>query len=342
MVRDLRTCADTPLISPCEIGFEKELLIQASSKRDGAVFNLMLAEELITVATPHDPLFTLVPEYSRCLVELVSHPFAAQNALPGLHSLNASVDSIDDALRSLVSKSYPLLAQEYDVFVSDDGSSQSNCYLNPDGTVLNDQEHAAELVLIESRNTVEKYKDMRWKVGAEDERMIGTYNHIQSFHITFHPTYVGDERPFTRYLKALSFAQAAAAEYEHFDNGNRSLVRTHGTFVTDENVRNLFLKKFVCKKEDPLSNALSIPTNEADAEEYFFTLTQKLLVRENTQDVDCAFKSWSSLNVRPRILGGLLLGIEIRQFGSSFSRTPYAYELVERMVKHDSQGYAAN
>jgi|SRR6185369_7845423 len=336
-IDELKTSLTT-LDLPIEFGFEKEFLLQARSKTDGKIYNLNLAREFLLflskVRIPYG--HSIVEEYSRCLVEVVSKPYRTDTVFDGLKKINQMHSFIESKLRSFVKRTYPRLTEYYDITLSDRGSSPANQYLCYDLEILSDQKYPADIVLPQYKKYIERYGDTSWRVGKVNEKIIGTYNHINSFHITFHPTYAAGFS-FENYITTLSAVRNLILKYEKYDKGNKGLYRNGKKIKFEKNVRDLFLKKFLRLHAGECGMNFSIPDDPADAAAYFVAFTKKLTGIIGTLDIDRSYKNWSAYNMRPRVINNQIPGVEIRQFGSNFSRSKYATKLINEIIKIDSK-----
>ncbi|MDD2766256.1 MAG: hypothetical protein PHH40_00645 [Candidatus Moranbacteria bacterium] len=329
--------ATTKLNLPIEFGFEKEFLLQAHSKKDDRVYNLNLAQEfllfLMNTKLPHNHI--IVEEYSQCLIEIISKPYHINEVFDGLKKINQLHLFVENKLQKFVKKTYPKLARYYRIALSDEGSSFSNQYLCSDLTILSDQKDGRNIVLPKYKKYIKQYKDITWSFNRISEKVIGTYNHINSFHITFHPTY-SNQFSFKDYIKILRLTQTLISRYEKYDRGNKKLFRNGKMVHFKKNIRNIFLKKFLSVHTSKIGANFSIPNNSLNAINYFTTFTKRLLKTAKTKDIDTAYKKWSAFNMRPRVINNQIPGIEIRQFGSNFSRSKSAEKIISDLIKIDT------
>lgn len=322
---------------PCgaEIGFEKEYVLRARSKETGALYNLNLAQELVATAAASVAPHALVEEYSRCLVEVVSKPYPLVAAQAGLRALSGTKDTLTNELQRLVRDTWPKLAERYDVFVEDDGCSPTNEYLDPDLRTFNDQEDPAVLVLPAHRPFVEAHREHVWQVGNAAERLIGTYGTVQSFHFTFHPSYDATGG-YERYLEALSTVGAAVERYSFSDTGSRSLTRAGAAIEFDEPVRDAFLRTLLASRNIVQDGIYIKPELFIDTGSYFEGLTARLMSATGSESVDEAYKKWSALDMRPRIINDALPAIEVRRFSSGYSSSISAQNLIREIIESDA------
>ena len=330
----------TTLDQPIEIGFEKEFVLLAKSKKGGEIYNLNLASELIESLINNILLheYSIKPEYSKCLIEIISAPYQKDFVFEGLEKLNNTHHIITSDLKKLIKNKYPAINEQFEVYVDDNGSSQSCFYLNNNLTIQSDQENIKELVLIEYQSLVAQFKDLNTKIEGVSEPIIGLYNHINSFHITLHPTYKKGYLYFPSYIQAIIIIQDIVSRYRHYDNGNRQLYRNGLKIECSKNIRDIFYDIFLPKKYTDLPTQLSLPKEISEAKKVFFTLSKRILQYSNTDNIDEAYSCWSASNLRPRIITcGDIPAIEIRQFGSNFSKTKAVRKLLKEIINLDTQ-----
>lgn len=320
-----------------EFGFEKEFLLQAINKKSGQILNLNLASNLLDNLPNNHESYIVVEEYSHCLVEVVSPPYSSETVFEGLNIINSYSSFLQEHLTALIEKNYPEIAKIYEVFIKDNGSSPSNLYLNGDLSIQSDQEEPVDLVLIKYKELVEKNKNLLWETGPIKEKIIGIYNHITSFHITMHPTYNYDNS-LDIYLNALEKITELIKEYAKYDDGNKTIFRSEKTIMLNENLRDIFLKKFLPIFAPEEQAIFNIPSGNEKLL-YLEKLLKTLMKNYKTNTMDKAFKEWNAYNIRPRIINNVLPAMEIRKFGSSFSRSSKLIEFIQRIIDIDNNEY---
>lgn len=331
----------TPKNRPIGFGFEKEFVLRAKSKKNANLYNLNLAAELIELLTKNASLreYSVRPEYSKCLVEIVSRPYDSNHVFQELDKINNTQSLIESELKRLVRHDYPDLDKKFEVSVSDFGSSPSCQYLNSDLSIQSDQIDFAELALPEYQHLVLNYKNIKMRVGDSFENAIGLYNHINSFHITFHPTYRKGELSFPNYIRAVRMVQELVSKFQVHDKGNNKLYRGNQYYRFQKNIRDVFFEIFLPEKFGGLPIRLSLSTKDSDAEKEFIALSEQLLKHSDTDSLDKAYSNWSAINVRPRIVEGNVPALEIRQFGSNFSKTIKMRGLLKEIIELDSREF---
>jgi len=335
-LQNLVTLIDRPI----EFGFEKEFVLQARSVKNSDIYNLNLAAELIESLTKKKLLsdYSVRPEYSKCLIEIVSKPYDSRQILQELDNINNTQSIIETELKNLVKQNYPELDKHFKVSVSDNGSSPFSQYLNSDLSIQSDQTDAIELVLPEYREFVLNYKNLEIKVDGRFENAIGLYNHINSFHITFHPTYKKGSTSFPDYIRAAQITQSLVSKYQVYDRGNDRLYRDGKYCFLSGNVRDIFFGIFLQEKFGNLPVRLLLSKDISKAEKEFIYLSEQLLKKSGADDLDKAYGNWSAMNIRPRVVDDVIPALEIRQFGSNFSRTKEAKQLLNEIIEYDLRG----
>lgn len=328
---------------PIKFGFEKEFVLQARSLKNSELYNLNLATELIESLTKKKLLdeYSVRPEYSKCLVEIVSKPYDSRQVFQELDNINNTQSVIETELKNLVRQKYPEIDERFEASVSDQGSSPSSQYLNPDLSIKSDQTDAIELVLPEYRKLVSSYKNIEIEVGGRSESAIGLYNHINSFHITFHPTYKKGATSFSNYIRAAQITQSLVSKYQVYDRGNNRLYRGNKYYHFHKNVRDVFFEIFLSEKFGSLPARLLLSKDVARAETEFIHLSKHLLKKSGTDHLDRAYSNWSAINIRPRVIENIIPALEIRQFGSNFSRTSEITQLLKEIIEYDSREFYA-
>jgi len=321
------------------IGFEKEFSLRAKAKSDGTLYNLNLSVQLLAeVGTTLSP-FSLVEEYSRCLLEVVSSPVSIEKAFETLDSLNKTQLQLNVALNSLVKTKYPDLLQQYEVSVEDDGCSPTNLYLNPDLSIRNDQTNPEQLVLPAYIESVLEKNSLMWSpVPGLYERMIGIYNGIQSFHFTYNPRYDGTNDYIT-YLSALARCAKLVEHFSPTDTGNKLLMRSNTVLELPTLARSIFLRELLSANHTVAQGIFIQSELFSNPDMYLERITKALTTTVGNFPLDTVFKQWPSFDMRPRIIDGTLPVMEVRRFGSSFSKTEEMKELLGFLFEPDETAH---
>lgn len=313
---------------PAEIGFEKEYRLEAISRADDSRYNLEAAPALLRALSGSLDHAQAVEEYSRCLIEIVTPPVAAEEVWVTLETLNRTAPNIEDTLRKTIYSSAPKLAQEYGLRIADDGSASSALYLDLDGAIRSQLTDAAALVLPPYERFVEARQALSWTVGGRTELCIGMYATINSFHITLHPTYAA-ERPYREaYIDCLERTIQALVRLEGSTCDNRILERDWGTVDLGRSVRDAFLECLAASA--PFAGRFIAGASRLAVGERLEEVTEGLTTAGTSPDE--GLRSWNTLDLRPRVLPDGMPLIEVRRFPSCFSRQPEVVVLLSKIL----------
>jgi len=323
------------LPSEATAGLEREILLVAHNI-EGQKYNLAMSREVVTLllnTLPDDHRikqylregWLIVPEYSVSLIEVVSPPVG----IAFFHQLTDRLESIQQdfslIIQDKIAAHYPQLSSYY-FSIETHGTSEVNEYLLPTGEIVSDLSlNPNDFLLEEDSEFANQVNGHVLRIGEQSEPGVGIYNHLGSTHVTFHPEYRADNsKNIDKYTHFLFHLEKLILSYKTFDVGNRKLLRNGVSYTSPENIRDLFLKsmlEFRYKLSLPI--AYQAAANIYQEIENLNALVEQIaVVHEKDADLvdnaDEIFRSWSSVNYRPRLTKDKTPLIEVRAFGSNF------------------------
>lgn len=321
------------IVSNFLIGYEKEFIIVATDS-NGVSYNVLdLGSELMRESNglTKEYGFDLRNEYSRCLMEIVTPPYKKEDAQRKLRDLNKYYLELNSILTT-IKANFPKLAH-FKLELFDSGGSHTRNYVTINGNIIFHDDVGEELVEQRYEKFVRDNLSKKFKLTSshEDSKLINYYSHINSFHITFNPTYCGQSN-FQRFFKSYNDALRLVDEYKNMDVSNR-IVMLEKEITIDSNLRDLFFDQFFKKIHPRLpSKCRQSQSNDSfilELETTVNTLSKEGMLPESID----MFSTWPSLNIRPRITKNGTFLAEIRAFSSSFSHQ--AEDFIKKITELD-------
>lgn len=332
-MREIKRLFDLPP-REFEVGIERELVFMAKG-RGGEVYNFNISPQVCEFLNGPDfqdgelkALFQqgwqVKPEYSKALIEIVSPPQKRSQVAGISVGANQIRRFLNKLVFQLAKDWYPHLS-DFRFFTQSRGTSSTDQYLTPEGSIHSDPENILENVLESYLNFVRQMADFKMSIAGYTETNIGIYNHLNSTHITFHPEYTHDPVSNSdKYFRFLMELNHLLHLFKPCDQGNRRLKREGKIYETDGNLRDLFLAAlngylyhgFIDSEYRAQSTSHEA---EVDNLETYLEQLRCLPGVESSPETspDALFKKWNSLNFRPRFINDAIPAIEIRAFGSS-------------------------
>jgi hypothetical protein len=259
--------------------------------------------------------WTIVPEYSACLIEAVSRPYSKKDAITQSKQVPELKRQLELQLQRAL-EAFPKLKGAYTFSLEMDGASPSNAYLNLDGTVISDQDQNEAIILPECIEYDQRGKSLITKIGAHTEKGVGIYNHFNSCNITTHPAYSGDSRAdLTRYVTFVEHLDEIFQKYKDQDKGTQHIVRNNTIHEARDNVRDIFINTIIREFQpqrapDTFSEVVTSKEVLSFLENYF---------SEKEEDADTYFKEWYTTDYKPRVIPNIGPLVEIKGFGSNIA-----------------------
>lgn len=317
-----------------EAGIERELVFMAR-EGNGEVYNFNISPQVY--AHLHSPElkddglraifqqgWIVEQEYSKALIEIISPP-KRRGQLPELTAGALYIRRrINRLVSQIVEDRYPHL-YDFRFFTQSRGTSPTDKYLTPEGSIISDQESFLDNILEETVDFVRHFTGFEMEIAGHTETNIGIYNHLNSTHITFHPEYTKDQDVNRdKYFRQLMRLNNIVLLFRAIDQGNRQILREGKVYEADKNIRDLFLIALYRYLYDGhidteyIAQSASVEA-EVDNLENYHERIKELPEAKGASDIgiDETFRSWDSLNLRPRFINDKLPVIEIRAFGSS-------------------------
>lgn len=323
-----------------EFGTEKEVLLIAKDK-NGNVFNFLENKKLVNQLKKQNEIkkylssgWKIVPEYSKCLIEIISPVYKSHEIKQWKKDLKQILLTLETVVKN--SK----LLNNFKIEVSDQGTSKVNKYIDSSGEIKTNKnlQDLQSIVLPNYKDLVYNNKNLRVKFeNYTYNKAIEVYNHLNSFHITFHPTYKYKKlaQNLNSYLQFLNKTSKIIQKYKQYDKGNNEIIRNNKKYKLSKNLRDIFLREYM-KKNSKLNNKFQNETYHI-SEDLFLQKINGIKNKFNIKDpknLDKGFNSWPSLDFRPRLLKQEMFLIEIRAFGSNM-KLDTIEEIIKKLINID-------